>query len=282
VAWLPTLYFGLIFFAYEKFVEFSVEERSGRMWAAEFVREGLPLPPDLVEEILDDPVGARGAAWRYLLFCFFRAPQAVLLALMVGLVAPSLIARDFRTRAFILYFSRPLSRVGYVAGKASVLWAFCLFMTTLPALTLYFIAVLLSPSFGVLADTWDLPLRVLGASVLFMIPTTVLAMALSSVVTESRYAGFAWFAIWALGALAYRIHQNTWMISSGLGPHEPGETSVWWSLVSLFDTLGRAQEWAFGTGGDLAKVVPILGFLGVLTVVCFAVLFRRISSPMRA
>ena len=60
-------------------------------------------------------------------------------------------------------------------------------MSTIPALAVYFIGVLFSPNLGVLLNTWDIPLRILLASGVLAIPTTALALCLSSIVHESRY-----------------------------------------------------------------------------------------------
>ncbi len=69
-----------------------------------------------------DPSTARHEVWSLLLMTFFRYPQAVLMVLLVGMIAPPLISQDFRSRAFLLYFSRPITPVEYVFGKAMVVW----------------------------------------------------------------------------------------------------------------------------------------------------------------
>ena len=70
-----------------------------------------------------------------------------------------MISQDFRSRAFLLYFSRPLTKVQYIAGKAATISLYLLCVTMFPALLLYLVGVLLSPDISVLYATWDLPLR---------------------------------------------------------------------------------------------------------------------------
>ncbi|MFM8892260.1 MAG: hypothetical protein ACKOTB_11690, partial [Planctomycetia bacterium] len=70
-------------------------------------------------------------------------------------------------------------------------------VTVLPALALWILGVLVSPSISVAVDTWDLPLRVIAASVVLAVPTVLVALAYSSLTAESRIATFAWFATWA-------------------------------------------------------------------------------------
>ena len=81
--------------------------------------------------------------WSLLLMAFFRYPQGLLMVLLVGMIAPSLISLDLRSRAFLLYFSRPITPLEYVFGKALVIWTYLAAVTTLPALVLYVLGVLL-------------------------------------------------------------------------------------------------------------------------------------------
>ncbi len=139
-------------------------------------------------------------------------------------------------------------------------------ITLLPGLLLYVIGVMLSPDFSVVYATWDLPFRVLLASFALTIPTTALALFLSSLTTESRYAGFAWFAIWAMGWVAYVN-----LVRIGAGPQ--------WSMLSLYHMVGRVQTWIFGLPAEDVSAAALM--LLVITVVSTVVLMSRISAPMR-
>jgi ABC-type transport system involved in multi-copper enzyme maturation permease subunit len=268
LAWVPALYLGVAVFLFEQ----ALANQSYMQVALEFVG---PFPgTEVVREALQagDPAVARHTAWTWLLLMFFRYPQGLLMALVVGLIAPPLVAKDVQSRAFLLYFSRPLTRVEYILGKLVVVWAYVMMITTLPALALYVVGVLLSPpDAAVIASTWDLPLRILGASVVLMIPTAALALAFSSLTSRTFYAGFAWFAVWLLGLVAYITLKY-----SALLP-----ISEHWVLLSLYHTLGRVQDWVFGLQTSLWAVWPSAMLLAGIAVVSLAVLFRRVSSPMR-
>jgi hypothetical protein len=228
----------------------------------------LPIP-DTVKQRLED----RHYVWSFLLWVFFRYPQGVVMVLVVGLVAPSLIAQDVRTRAFLLYFSRPLTRLEYVLGKMATVWAYLALITLLPALGLYGVAVSMSNELGVVVDTWDLPLRIGAASLVLIIPTTLMALAFSSLTSETRYASFAWFAFWAIGWVTYMT------VSSNLGT----QMSKYWTLLSLYHTMGEVQHWIFGLQKDTGTLGA--GLAGIelvaLTVVSWLILYRRVSAPMR-
>ncbi|NQT36189.1 MAG: ABC transporter permease subunit [Planctomycetes bacterium] len=214
----------------------------------------------------------RHRLWSWLLLSFFRYPQGTLLVFVVGLVAPSLIARDVRSRAFLLYFSRPITRVEYICGKMAVVWVYVIMITTVPALALYVLGVLLSPSFDVIAHTWDLPFRILAASAVVSIPTTSMALAFSSMTSESRYASYAWYTVWIFGVVIYVAMRWASPVDKFSGA---------WNLVSLYHTLGEVQAWIFGLPTALASPLPAIVLLTGITAVSLAVLFRRVSSPMR-
>ena len=77
-----------------------------------------------------DPQTARHDAWAWLLLSLLRYPQGFVMVLAVGMIAPSLIAKDVLSRAFLLYFSRPLARTEYVLGKLFVVCTFLVLMIT--------------------------------------------------------------------------------------------------------------------------------------------------------
>jgi ABC-2 type transport system permease protein len=229
------------------------------------------------------------------------------MVLLVGLVAPPLISQDIRSRAFLLYFSRPLTRGEYLLGKLGSVWFFLAMISTIPALVLYFMGVVLSPSLSVVSATWDLPIRIVGASVVLMLPTSALALCLSSMTQESRYAGFSWFAIWILGWFTYGAAQSAEAFKANQefeirnaeanGMRNPqrnrfrgppgfrGRPTIAipesaWAHLSLYHTLGKVQSWVFGFA-KFRDVRASIAILIGLTTVSLAVLFYRISAPMR-
>lgn len=279
-AWLPASYLGIGFFLYERSMQFP----NARQVVANMM-QAFPQDQEITEKI-SEALGinvhtateeqleeARHQIWAWLLHALFRYPQIYLMVMVVGLIAPALIAQDVRSRAFLLYFSRPLTRSEYILGKAAIVWCYLIIITTLPALALYVLGVLLSPELSVITYTWDLPLRIVAASAVLIIPTTAWALCFSSLTTESRYAGFAWFAVWILGWVTYAI-------LAAFEIRNPGEESQW-KLVSLYHVLGDVQNWVFGFKDSFSDILYSALLLTVLTVIALVVLFRRVSSPMR-
>ena len=289
LAWLPALWFGIGFFLWEQAAQYPDWQQA----LTPMMRQ-LPKTPPFEEVKTSVQTGnladSRHTVWAWLLQSFFRYPQAVLMVLLVGLIAPPLISQDIRSRAFLLYFSRPITRGEYLLGKLGSVWAFLGMITAVPALALYLIGVVLSPSLGVIVGTWDLPLRIVGATIVLLLPTSALALALSSLTQESRYAGFSWFAIWILGWFTYlaaesaetfKAQQEAFRDQSRFGQRQVVEfrESVWTHL-SLYHTLGRVQSWVFGftkLGDAWTSMLLLVG----LTSVSLSISFYRISAPMR-
>lgn len=278
-AWVPAVVMGFVIFLYEQSAKqggelqdvvsagalgFATQESPRIIWERmqkERLTTGVRL--SVAEE--------RHIFWSSLILILFRRSQALLLIPIVGVIAPPMISQDFRSRAFLLYFSRPLTRVQYILGKAATVILFLLFVTMLPALLLYFLGVLLSPDISVLYATWDLPLRVVGASLTIVIPCTALALMFSSLTTESRYASFSWFAVWIFGHLTYVVIR---------GVASPGDNSMVQAL-SLYETFSDLSSWILDPKLGVTQIETRFILLAVMTAVCSAVLYRRVSAPMQ-
>jgi hypothetical protein len=274
LAWTPAILVGLFFFMYE-----NAAKNPGAVEILSFGPFGRWAGLDNVGTMIrhPDPAAARHAVWARLILFFFRNPQGTLLIMLVGLIAPPLIAQDMRTRAYLIYFSRPLATWEYALGKAAIVCIYLAMITTVPALCLYVLGVLLSPDISVLQYTWDLPLRICVSSIVVMIPTTSLALCYSSLTRESRYAGFAWFATWILGWVAFT---TLTVRETQLFP-DFAQTHSRWTMLSLYNTLGVVQSWIFGLeqSNELAANCALL--LAIITVISWGILLRRIEAPLR-
>lgn len=315
-AWSPALVFAGGFFAFEQAVE---ESSRGTLVTRGRGLDSFGVVGALVADSLggrlDEPEAARRTVWSRLLLAFMRAPQAVLLAVVVGLVAPRLIAGDLRARAWLVYFTRPLGRGDYILGKVLALAAIVSLITLVPALVLWIVGVLVSPSVTVALATGDLPLRIVAASAAVTIPTVLLALAYSSLTAESRIATFAWFATWvacwiAHGALTGAdLAVQAARSPPGERPFEQlfGEATAdprfaggdrpplgWlaraagldrsvdrWAWLSLYHAQGVVQAWIFGIEDRFSVVLPSLLSLSVVGCVALIILFRRVDAPAR-
>jgi ABC-2 type transport system permease protein len=284
IAWMPIVFPAMGIFAFE----FSSTEPEMRD-----VTEGLlrgPLGrPDLAFMAGNDPDSVRHEVWSTFILTFFRYPQLTAMVMLVGMIAPMMVSYDLRSKAYLLYFSRPLSTWEYVLGKSAVIWVYLSLIVTVPALVLYVMGVLLSPDLSVIGQTWDIPLRILAASIVLVVPTTALATCFSACTSESRYAMFSWFATWTLGFVAYQI--LTYAPYRGDVPRKPGGRPDWnllleqidydrWRLLSPYHTLGKVQSWIFGLDTTDGSVVPAIVLLCVVTVFGLWMVDHRIKAKL--
>jgi len=269
-AWSPALVFAMSFFAFEQAID---EGRLANMRDA--ARAGRNLDGvGMLGTVLADTLGrtpghaagtrpvrreggppvdpkvdvaeTRRVVWSRLLLAFMRVPQAVLLAGVIGLVAPALVSRDLRAKAWLVYFTRPVGRFEYILGKAAILGVLVAAITVLPALALWLMGVLVSPSVWVAVDTWDLPLKAVAASVVLAVPTVLLALAYSSATAESRIASFAWFATWAACWIAHSTLTTADMVAAAR------QAEITSAAVSG-QREGRNGSWGEDPFGDLEE-----------------------------
>lgn len=213
----------------------------------------------------------RPVLWKAVLLALQRS-QMLGLVLVIGLVAPPLISTDVRSRAFLLYFSRPLTRFQYIFGKFMTVATFVSLVLLLPQLLLYLFAVLLSPDISVVAYTWDLPLRCIVMFIAVATPAILLALMLSSLTVETRFATFGWFAIWIFGLVAYMVMFNTNQDVSGIALR----------LGVLFLLFGDVAVKVLGFAGVNGNFDTQIIFVVALSAICAAVIFRKVSAPMKA
>ncbi len=326
-AWTPCIVFAIAFFAFEQAVE---DGRLGiarpRLRLDQVVDSAGALGTVLADTLAGRPSESgmsidaiRRTVWSRLLLAFMRAPQAVLLAIVVGLIAPALISRDLRAKAWLVYFTRPVREGDYIRGKLLVLAVLVAAITMLPALALWMMGVLVSPSLEVVLTTWDLPLRIIVSSLTLALPTVLMALAYSSLTIESRIASFAWFATWAAcwiahGALttadliAAEAAEQPSAIGIPVGADDGFEPLVqprprrrpppggfrWlqraagldpkidrWSWVSPYHALGVLQGAVFGFERRPEAIIPPLVSLTTICLVSAVVLRNRVGAPAR-
>ncbi len=285
-AWLPIVVPAIGIFTFE----YSSTDPEMKRFIFQFLRGPLQRP-DLAYTVSQDHELARHEVWSTLILLFFRVPQLFSMVLLVGIIAPMLISYDLRSKAYLLYFSRPLSPGEYIIGKSAVIWFFLMMIVTIPAFILYFVGILLSPDLSVIGQTWDIPLRIVAASVVLLVPTTSLALCYSSFTCESRYATFAWFSTWVMGFVAYQILTFAPLAGGpGRPPRRPRRGPIdWeelgidldkWQLLSPYHTLGKVEAWVFGLDTSEASVLPAIILLVVITVGCLWIIRNRIVARL--
>ena len=305
--WLPAIFMGIAFFVVEKVGMEELEKNRAYLNLVEKIEENPELQDEMELEELqeiaerlpdepffepirtallsDDPTQIRRSLWSSMMLSFMRYTQGMIALLIVGMIVPPLISQDVRSRAFLVYFSKPIHRVEYMVGKLAVPFFYLFVAVGIPCLIIFFMAVLFSPSIEVLYDTWDIPLRILLATMVIIIPSSCLALMFSSLTQESRIAAFAWFSVWAVGAVAWMVIYVANAVSQAAAQNVDFEDVSFdsqWSLVSLYSTMGKVENWLFGLETSFISVLPSIVTLAAVSIFSLAVLYRQISAPIRA
>jgi hypothetical protein len=290
---IPALIAGLFVAAFEQAIDRSgPREMMSAMNRNPQTRSMAQRAGVDLNQATQDPESYRHFAWSYILFSLARYPQALGMIIIVGLVAPRLISYDLRSRGYLLYLSRPLTPWEYILGKAAVLYFLLFMVTALPALLIFAVGLLLSNDSTAIAQTWDIPFRILIASLVLMIPTTAVALAYSSMTQESRYAGFAWFATWVVGAVSFyslwAVTQIDGMRPGRGGPGGPNIDAInamnaWssYKLFSPYETLGYLQQQIFGLAAkDQWTWTPWI-FAGIASIIGYGFAYWRVSRVLK-
>jgi len=125
----------------------------------------------------------------------FLDQQSMFVFFVTIYAGAGLIANDRRANALQIYLSKPLTRLEYVAGKATVLMAFLLFVTWVPALLLLMVQVVLAGSFEFARKNLFLFPAITLFSFLQVALATLTMLALSSLSKSSRFVGVMYAGI---------------------------------------------------------------------------------------
>ena len=178
----------------------------------------------------------------------------------------ALIAQDRRANALQIYLSKPLTRVEYVFGKLSILMAFLLFITWVPAILLLIVQVVFAGNFQFLiANAYLFPAITVYALIEVVMVSTAM-LALSSLSTNSRFVGILYTALIFFSDAIYNVLRAV-----------TGGTGVSW--IALGNNLAQLGDVIFRV--PLRYETPWLVSLTVVAAVIAAsavILERRIRG----
>jgi ABC-2 type transport system permease protein len=125
----------------------------------------------------------------------FLDQQQIFVFFITVSVGAGLIANDRRANALQIYLSKPLSRWEYVFGKLTILMAFLLLVTWLPAISLLVVQVLFAGNFTFFRNNLYLFPAITLFSALEVVMVAASMLALSSLSNSSRYVGILYAAL---------------------------------------------------------------------------------------
>ncbi|CAN5494945.1 hypothetical protein BH10PLA2_BH10PLA2_28440 [soil metagenome] len=203
---------------------------------SDLLRPLLPFLSGIINPaILRDPRAFRVEAWT-ICYDYFLMTEMYLSMILVLLVGPSLISQDLRFNALPLYFSRPLRRLEYFAGKLGVIVGFIGMVTIVPSLIAYVLGLLFSLDFSILKDTFGLLLCSIAYGLLIAVCSGTLMLAMSCLSRNSRYVGLFWVGFWILSGTVSGILTG---IDTELRQHEASAANASQQQVARPNRGGR-------------------------------------------
>jgi ABC-2 type transport system permease protein len=178
------------------------EQKSSVIRPLLFLLDGIP------QEIRAGPEAFRLTIWTYAYQMFFQF-QLFFTMLVVLLVGPNLISRDLRFNAMPLYFSKPLRRFDYFAGKLGVIGVYVGIVVVMPAVLAYVLGLAFSLKLSVVKDTFGLLLASIGFGLVVVLSAGSLVLALSSLSRNSRYVGALWLGLCLVSSIVGNIVVQT-------------------------------------------------------------------------
>jgi ABC-2 type transport system permease protein len=196
---------------------------------------------------------------------FFDKQDLFVFLVTVTLGAVS-IADDRRANALQIYLSKPLTRLEYICGKLSVLMAFLLLITWVPAILLLVVETVFAGNFTFLTANLYLIPAITVYSLLEVLMVSMCILALSSLSTNGRFVGILFTALIFFSDALYGVMRAV-----------TGGTSVSWmafgnNLAQLGDAIFRVPL-RFETPWPVSLAI-VAGLIGVSAVI----LERRIRG----
>lgn len=195
---------------------------------------------------------------------------SMILMILSATVGASLIARDARHRALLMYFSRSISRADYLVGKFLSLCLFLLLVTLGPGLILFFGQLGMSQerlTFGQrLGDLGALTLHAL----ILTVPMSAVVLGFSSLTKRAYLAAIGW-SMFHLGSVT---------LSSTLAYALKAE---WPRMLSWTNLTSHLANHCYASRSPSKPVLecgwgPPLVILLSLTVLSLALVWRRLRS----
>lgn len=156
----------------------------------------------------------------------FLGVQLHATAVLLGIVAAGLIAEDRRTRAFELYFSRPLRPRDYVLGKGLVALLVPTVTIVVPFVLLLLFAIGIAPD-SLAGELWPLLLPGLLGAILCALLLASTILGASAIGERGRTVGVAYvLGLATLGSFADGMAENGSAWAGYFGPLRDVQTVV--------------------------------------------------------
>ncbi|TAH34497.1 MAG: hypothetical protein EYC70_16305 [Planctomycetota bacterium] len=233
-----------------------------------FVQKVVPEWRAMLEE-MGQRVGGEGPSLRFdaeiylILLHWFVYPVLVPMAMLLGY---DLMAGDLRGNALESYFSRPITPLGYLAGRSLAFVSFLLLPTLAPMLWIWCMDVFTAPA-GHFAAVRMVPL---GLSAALLLISLSLALFIQALTTITRSG------LWT--ALVFVI---LFILSGGIGPALADLTDQRaFMALAFWDNIFSVANGFLGYPEPARQHAPFalsVSILGGITLLCFLYLLAKVK-----
>ncbi len=265
------------------------KQRLGDQWNELLKMIGGPL----AKAFLDNPDTMRLTLWSVLFDWQTRFFQiSFFVPVLVGFVGATLISRDIRTKAHLVYFSRPISIWHYLLGKGAIVATFIALVTLVPALFLYGLAVAFSPSYSVISQTWMLLPKLFLCFLTIAVPSTLLILLLSTWTRSAAFAIIGWLVIWLMGEMMFaslnhveELKTKSWPLIFSFTANLRVVCHQILDVPSLLKSIG-SQGWEAGdwtrSVTDPHRLAPSVWYLVTVSTGCLLGIVYKLSKLLKA
>jgi ABC-2 type transport system permease protein len=261
VAWLPALILAFVLCMWG-----LVERQS------ELVESLKPFLTGLLgRPVVAGPREYRVDIWT-LCFHYFLTWELGFSMLLVLLAGPNLVSQDLRYNALPLYFSRPLRRLDYFAGKLGVIAALIGLIVIGPILVAYTLGLLFSLDITIVRDTLPILIGSIVYGLVIAISAGLMMLAMSSLTRNSRYVALLWLGLWIItGTVSFVLIQvdqaqrsraagvrhHRWDNEQFLSAELQSAKTDWRPLVSYTTNLRRIEERLINTNSAWQRLIEL-------------------------
>lgn len=199
-------------------------------------------------------------------FQSFLSQQRLFVFFITIYAGAGLIASDRQSNALQIYFSKPIARYEYIAGKVLTLILLLVGVTWLPAMMLLLLQILFSGSVDFLLDHPRLIPAITVVSIVQVGLAALMMVALSSLSRSRRFAAMVYAGVVLLGAAVDRLLE-------GVTGHAA------WVLVSPQNTALLLADVAFGGEAESGYLVVLAAVaVGGVMLASLLILERRVRA----
>ena len=198
-------------------------------------------------------------------FFEFLMRQTFFISLICIFGGSGLIANDLKNNALQLYFSKSLTRLDYLTGKFAIIMILMAFLTIVPGIVLFLENAVISEGAVFIKGNYWILGSIIVCSLLFIVPTSFLILALSAVTRSSRYTAISFIAILIGTPIFSEILKEALDLKSAVF------ISYWENIYiigrRLFGLSGGPDNWYWA-------LPVVLGIIGI----CVGIMIRKVKG----